>query len=315
MNNTSATKDATQQKHNDTATTHTQLEKILYKDALPDIPKEWEAHRQEVINIMRMRWAESTKRARNRLFDELVKTVEEAPNVPMQTAAAIMVQKKAVTIQTKLGYAKSLQTILRSMDEETTIIANYIAGLRVMGAEKPIKQADPISKQQLLEIDCPASVKTALLLAWKTASRVDEIARLQPSGIVKSSPTEIIVNFSDRTKKSRGKLFLPENLCIVAGDLTEFLHNNLPQAMEEWPTHATLSKHMPKNFTDHSIKHGAAIVLMEAAAENKFDKELVSLVLKHQSKRVLTQTTITYCMGRLDLAARVLGTQNATVFL
>jgi hypothetical protein len=158
-------------------------------------------------------------------------------------------------------------------------------------------------------------VKTALLLAWKTASRVDEIARFQRQGLLKSSPTEIIVNFSDRTKKSRGRLFLPENLCIVAGDLTEFLHHNLPQALEEWPTHETLSRHMPKNFTDHSIKHGAAIVLMEAAAENRFDKELVSLVLKHQSKRVLTQTTITYCMGRLDLAARVLGTQNATVFL
>jgi hypothetical protein len=93
------------------------------------------------------------------------------------------------------------------------------------------------------------------------------------------------------------------------------LHENLPAAMEHWPSRSELSKYLPHPFTDHSIKHGAALVLMEAAAEGMFDKDLVSLVLKHQDKRAITQTTITYCGGRLDLAARVLGTQGATVFL
>ena len=88
-----------------------------------------------------------------------------------------------------------------------------------------------------------------------------------------------------------------------------------PSSSDNWPTRAELSRYLPHPFTDHSIKHGAAIVLMEAAAENKFDKELVSLVLKHQDKRAITQTTITYCGGRLDLAARVLGTQLATAHL
>jgi hypothetical protein len=299
----------------DTATIPTRLEKVLWKDALPEIPSEWESHRQEVVRIMGMKWADSTKRARSRLYDELLETMTAAPEVPLQTTAAIMVQKKGVAIQTKLSYAKNLQTILRSMGEETTVISAYIAGLRVMGAEKPIKQADPITKQQLLEIECPPHVKTALLLAWKTASRMDEIARLEKDSIVESTPEMIVVNFSDRTKKSRGKPFLPENMCIVTGDLTTMLHESLPAAMDNWPTRAELSRYLPHPFTDHSIKHGAAIVLMEAAAENKFDKELVSLVLKHQDKRAITQTTITYCGGRLDLAARVLGTQLATAHL
>ena len=167
-----------------------------------------------------MKWADSTKRARSRLYDELLETMTAAPEVPLQTTAAIMVQRKGVAIQTKLSYAKNLQTILRSMGEETTVISAYIAGLRVMGAEKPIKQADPITKQQLLEIECPPHVKTALLLAWKTASRMDEIARLEKDSIVESTPEMIVVNFSDRTKKSRGKPFLPENMCVVTGDLT-----------------------------------------------------------------------------------------------
>jgi two-component SAPR family response regulator len=94
---------------------------------------------------MGMKWADWTKRARSRLYDELLETMTAAPAVPLQTTAAIMVQRKGVAIQTKLSYAKNLQTILRSMGEETTVISAYIAGLRVMGAEKPIKQADPIS--------------------------------------------------------------------------------------------------------------------------------------------------------------------------
>jgi hypothetical protein len=282
---------------------------------MPEIPKEWESHRKEVVKIMGMKWAESTKRARNRLFDELLETTTTAPDVPLQTTAAIMVQKKAVAIQTKLSYAKNLQTILRSMGEETTVISAYIAGLRVMGAEKPIKQADPITKQQLLNIDCPANVKTALALAWKTASRMDEIARLTKESILENTPTRIIIDFSDRTKMSRGKPFLPENFCVVMGDLTAMLHENLPAAMDNWPSRSELSKYLPHPFTDHGIKHGAALVLMEAAAEGMFDKDLVSLVLKHQDKRAITKTTITYCGGRLDLAARVLGTQGATAFL
>ena len=165
-------------------------------------------------------------------------------------------------------------------------------------------------EQQLLEIECPPHVKTALLLAWKTASRMDEIARLEKDSIVESTPEMIVVNFSDRTKKSRGKPFLPENMCVVTGDLTRMLHESLPAAMGNWPTRAELSRYLPHPFTDHSIKHGAAIVLMEAAAENKFDKELVSLVLKHQDKRAITQTTITYCGGRLDRLLRDLNVRS-----
>ena len=58
-------------------------------------------------------------------------------------------------------------------------------------------------------IECPLSVKVALLLARKTASRVDEIARLKKESF-SLTPEEVIVDFADRTKKSQGKPLLLE---------------------------------------------------------------------------------------------------------
>ena len=293
--------------------TPTLLEKALFTEILPnDVPTEWEETRQQVIKTMRMRWADSTRQARNRLYDELMEEATLAPQIALQTTAAIMIEKKKVTIQTKLTYAKNLHTVLRSLNNDVTILAHYIAGLRAMGAEKPINQAKPISKELLLAIECPLPVKVALLLARKTASRVDEIARLKKESFLKLSPEEVIVDFADRTKKSRGKPFLPENLCVVTGDLTSFLCENIPAALEDWPKQSQIQKHLPKPYTMHSIKHGCAIVLIEAAANGLLEPGLVPLVLKHQSKQPLGPVTLRYAAGRLDLAAKVLRTQDAT---
>ena len=182
-----------------------------------------------------------------------------------------------------------------------------LSGLAASAVAVPVFAQDAVTLRLHQFLPPQSSVPRLALAPWAQ--------QLEKDSIVESKPEMIVVNFSDRTKKSRGKPFLPENMCVVTGDLTRMLHESLPAALDNWPTRAELSRYLPHPFTDHSIKHGAAIVLMEAAAENKFDKELVSLVLKHQDKRAITQTTITYCGGRLDLAARVLGTQLATAHL
>ncbi len=304
-----------QEQHANSDTTHTQLEERIYARALPEVPKEWAMAQKEVIETMKKQWADSTKRSRNRLYNELLDRNIVAPEIPLQTTAAIMIQQKEVKIQTKLTYAKNLQTVLRSMGEETNVMGHYIAGLRKMGAEKPDSQAPPISKQEILAINCPPEVKVALCLAWKTGSRIDEIAQIIKESIVASSPTEVIVNFSDRTKTSHDKPFLPENLCVVSGDLTSYLHENLPAALENWPSHATMLRHLPSPYTGHSIKHGATVVLMEAAANGLVRPDLVSLVLKHRATRAFTPTTVRYAGNRLDLVARAPRTQDATAFL
>lgn len=279
------------------------------------MPEEWESTCQEVVNTMRMRWADSTRNARNRLYDELLKIHSVAPRFPLQTAAAIMVQQKNVSIQTKLTYAKNLHTVLRSIGEDATILAHYIAGLRAQGAEKPMQQAAPITKQLLLSIDCPLEVRVALLLAWKTASRLDEIARLRPESFVESSPDEIILDFADRTKMSRGRPYLPQNLQVIRGDLTSYLHENLPAARANWPKQSTLQRYIPRPFTQHSIKHGAANVLIEAAANGKLDPELIPLALKHKSPQPFAEVTLRYLSGNKAAAARALRSGEASAQL
>ena len=114
------TQDNSREAHTDT--TPTPLEKALFTEILPnDVPTEWEETRQQVIKTMRMRWADSTRQARNRLYDELMEEATLAPQIALQTTAAIMIEKKKVTIQTKLTYAKNLHTVLRSLNNDVTI--------------------------------------------------------------------------------------------------------------------------------------------------------------------------------------------------
>ena len=297
------------------ATTHTQLESALFKDAFPTMPAEWEATRQKVVETMRMRWADSTRKARNRLYEELLEMKIQSPETPWQTTAAVMVERKNVTIQTKLTYAKNLHTVLKSLGHDATILSHYIAGLRVMGAEKPISQAAPLPKQLLLSLDCPVEVRVALLIAWKTASRLDEIARLLPESFLLIEPQEIILDFSGRTKKSRGKFHLPQNLQVITGDLTSYISENLPTALANWPTQYQLMKHLPDGYTMHSIKHGASNVLIEAAANKALDPRLVPLVLKHRTPQPFEEVTLRYLSNNLVAAARALRTGEATAHL
>lgn len=306
---------STNQKQARGDTIPTQLEVALFGHAMPEIPPQWKTVAEEVMETVRMRWAKSTTQARNRLFNELVAAQMRSKGVPLQTLAAFIVQQKQVTIQTKLNYAKNLHTILRSMGEDVPLLWSYVAGLRAMGAEIPNKQATPMTREVLESIVCPLEVKVALLLAWKTASRIDEIARIDSTSIVCSNPSEVIIWFGSRTKTSRSKPFMPQLLQVVTGDWTQFLHENLPAALLNWPSAGKIAKYIPKPYTMHSIKHGAANVLIAAAAQRRLDPQLIPLVLKHKTPQPLAEVTLRYTAGNKADAARALRSAEATQLL
>jgi integrase len=286
------------------ATTPTNLEVALFGNAIPKMSGELEPIRLQVLETIRNRWAISTTQSRNRLYNELLGMASLEPGLPLQTTAALMVQRKGVTIQTKLSYAKNLHAILRQLNQETELLSSYIAGLRAMGAEIPQKQAAPITRDVLENIVCPPPVKVALLMAWKTASRLDEIARLTPESIVESTPSEVIIWFGRHTKTSRSRPLMPQLFQVIRGEWTEFIHNNLPEAFRNWPTTAAMARHLPQPYTMHSIKHGAAQTMLKLAAEGKVDLSLIPTVLKHASaQRIVSETTVRYmAQSKADLA-------------
>lgn len=298
------------------ATTPTSLEHALFGEAIPKLDGEMEKVRLEVLETMRNRWAHSTTTQRNMLYDELLETAAQTPTLQLQTIAALMIQKKSVTNQTKLTYAKNLHAILRQMNQDTHLLSTFIAGLRAMGAEIPTKQAEPITREVVQNIVCPLPVKVALILAWKTASRIDEIAKLKPENIIESSPEEIIIWFGVHTKTSRSRPFMPQLFQVIKGKMTDFLHENLPAALQQWPTTATIKKHIPKPYTMHSIKHGAGQEIIKLAAERKIDPSIIPLVLKHASaQKILSETTIRYMSQNKADLARTFRTGEVTALL
>lgn len=296
-------------------TTPTPLELTLFGSSLPEMDGEWAATRDKVITTMRQRWAASTTASRNRLFNELTEIAATDPAVPLQTWAAMLVERKNVAPQTKLTYAKSLHTIIRSMGGDVALLATYIAGLRAIGAEIPLHQATPMSAENIATIECALPTKVALMLAWKTASRVDEIARLTPESIISSAPDEIIIWFGQNTKTSRLQPFQPHLLQVVSGRWTDFLHEHLPAALQSWPTSSAIGRAIPRPMTMHSIKHGAAQVLIKAAAEGRLETSLIPLVLKHSTAQALPQVTLRYLAGDKIAVARALRTAEATRML
>ena len=184
-----------------------------------------------------------------------------------------------------------------------------------MGAEIPNSQAKPITRAELEQIECTIPVKVALLMAWKTASRLDEIAKLTPESVVHSSPDEVILWFGRHTKTSRSRPFMAQLFQVIKGTHTEFIHNNLAEAFQSWPTTSAMAQALPKPYTMHSIKHGAGQVLLKAWVEGKVDFELTQTVMKHAGAKTVSETTIRYMSQNKADLARAIGTGEATQYL
>ena len=275
-----------------------------------------EVVRQAVLQVMRNRWAKSTTQQRDRLYEELLEEAVEAPaDQPLQTTATPMIHKKNVLIQTKLTYAKNLHATLRQLNQDTHPLELHRRSSSD-GGEAPTRQAEPITREVIENIVCPLPVKVALLIAWKTASRVDEIARLKPESIVESSPTEVIIYFGLHTKTSRSRPFLPQLFQVIKGARTDFIHENLQAAFQQWPTAAIIKNHIPKPYTMHSIKHGAGQVITKLAAEKRIDRSLIALVMKHSSATTdMPETTIRYLSQNKADLARALRSGEVTELL
>lgn len=251
----------------------------------------------------------------------------EMNELPLDDAnGALFIHSLDVSVQAKHTYARNLANVFRKRGLPHMALTLFGTALKSRGALVPLHQARPMTKADLLRIcrhlaDLPARL---LLLAWKTASRWDEVQRLKSSSFLFVSPQEIIIYFGQVTKTSRVAPFRPDLLCVVRGDGTQQLESFIREArhtkLKDEPlfpfeTQKIRELLLPYNYSAHSIKRGAIMHLLNILPEGSHLLNIVPLLGKHAPNYpVLGDLTVRYSQEQ-TVVARHLGTGLLTCLL
>ena len=229
-------------------------------------------------------------------------------------------------LQGQLQYAKNLMAVMNRLKWQTTTLSMLAAGLRQQGAATPAKQATPIEYQgvlNLLELPLIRQLRLtlALMLAWGSASRWDDLISLGRHRFLLVTRERVVIDWFDTTKTSKENPFTPTTLTVIEGRFTPLIADAImamsaTETVTEMSTSAfdKLMKKLGLPWTGHSFKKGAANAIVAAAAKGLCPITLLPTVLKHQQKSDLVSVSIRYTENRLDLAL-ALGTGAATKHL
>lgn len=279
-----------------------------------------------VVRRARLTWAASTLRGRACLWDRFRTWSENHPHLSLDANLARFVESTQVSLSSRLTYAKALAAQASRLNETTPLLRLYMSGLARSGANKPARQARPMSKQDLDDL-CrrwPQRSRHLPLLAWKTASRWSDLLDLRKSSFFWVSPTRVVVKWGD-TKTTRGQVYMPTQLTVI-DDLDPTRLLPLRQAIEALPQPESrltglatdgvnrMLKQLAPRYTAHSIKRGAIDHLMEHAATGALALQHIALLAKHAGALRGLPTTLRYADNPVSVAL-TLGTQHATVLL
>lgn len=236
----------------------------------------------------------------------------------------------------RLRYVSDIMAIASRLGLATPIGRMYASGLRRSGALVPQNQAPAISVEQMQLLRNAALTQPSdnrlcavLFLMWKSASRADEVLRLQGKQILQVEANRLIIYWGDRTKTSAANPFrldmytivqhepaLPPTLLATFQHLQahpeEYLINHTTSWLDRW-----LADTMPDaGLSAHSIKRGALGFLAKQIVDGHLDANLLAVMAKHKRGIQLPfdETTARYIANKCDLAT-IVGTQHATVLL
>jgi integrase len=235
-------------------------------------------------------------------------------------------------MQSQLQYARALSGTFKFLGWDRQDLLTLCAALRSQGAEVPLHQAHPITKEELLQLLRRAKnpwLYLALLIAWKSASRWGEVSLLTRRHLIKISPEEVVIGWGTLPKGKRGQPFYPSMFTVIVGDLTREiarLATLLPPSSESpFCPLGTLeldnwTRKLPpplNKITGHSFKHGAATHVVNRVVNEKLnlDPRDLSLLLKHKlAADLISTSTLRYPSLGVSLA-KWLGTQRVTNLL
>lgn len=236
------------------------------------------------------------------------------------TTMAAWVTSTQTKPQGQLSYNKVCSALLALRARLLTdTLSLHRKNLDGHGAQIPITQASPIP---LACLDHPAlrPHRLAVLLAWSTASRWDEISKLTKANFLVITPEEIILDWFVGTKASRTDPFRASRFTVVVGRFTQEIHqllSPLPLPAQITLLNTTQIAHQLKkvgDFSGHSFKAGAMDVVTRSLEPGLQSEVMLSRLAKHVHPLDLPKNTCRYPRD-LSALARFLGTQTLTKVL
>lgn len=279
-------------------------------------------------------WADSTWQDRCYLIKRYAHFTRTTP-LPGDTsegmAVAAFVEATAVSLASRLQYAKTLHAVLSQITQQEALVdlKFYMAGLRASGAMIPTRQAQPATKAQVATIMAAAptvGLRVATWLAWKSASRWGDIAGLKATQVKEISPNELLVSWGQSTKTGRQNPFtvsgwtLIRHTTVIPPEYVKYIKERGTQPLTTITTDQfdkwVKTVQGCEQLTAHSLKRGALTHLLQCAADGKLRIDRIATIAKHAhlGHDALPATTLRYVADTVALA-RALGTHEATVLL
>lgn len=276
---------------------------------------------RRLAEIIRGTWAKSTIDNRRSIFQRYLDWLAIHRRALSDNNAALFIVSTGTAVQGQHQYCKDIMAILNRMKIGTDILSMYGAGLRARGALVALQQDTPLSKDQIRILIGTLTPREAMAvrLAWKTASRWDEISRLTRTSIILVTSTEVIIDWMRDTKMTRQDPYRAARYTVVAGDWTAEIAEELKRmAASASITNLATSGIREKiqqlfgpSYGAHSIKHGAMAHLAKKTAAGILNAIDLSRIAKHKISGELPAHTVRYVQDRIAMA-RTLRTQDIT---
>ena len=248
-----------------------------------------DAARESAMNTMERRMAASTWDAKARLVQRLANFAARH-DLPIDALTmAAFVEATAVSQQSKLTYAAALKTVATELlHVPTAPLTAYCSGLRKSGALLPESQATPATRLLLHEVIRRfPQTELPLLLMWKTASRWSDVEPLTRRSFCEVSKTSLTIDWKGGPKSHKADPHRPDRYVMIRGPSTARIFDLLRLLRPNQRVTLLTSRQLEnclKQFglTAHSIKHGAALVLLQAVNAGRIRAETMSILLKHK---------------------------------
>ena len=298
------------------------------------------------IDTIKQMWAESTlynKQLTWARFTAFCRNNNFKLPDQLDYAAMLWVQSTTATKTlpaTRLRYSMDLTSIASRLGVPVPLCRMFQSGLRSSGALIPQEQAAPFLLDHVRMLATATASErfasrllSALFVAWKTASRWDEVSRLTRDQIVLIRPQEIIIAWGTKTKTTRADPFRADSQVILAhdDDIPEAIRTTLdelppdtdlcPRSTEwfsAWIRRVLSANKVrnPERYSAHSVKRGA-LTFLSYAVPDHLSPSLFSILAKHRidDPSVAPATTTLRYIGDPVQRARVVRTDLATILL
>ena len=275
-----------------------------------------------VLNVMEARLAKKTWTDRARLFKRAQEYLE-FNNLPLNALnLAMFVESTGVSMQSKLQYAGQIAAVAKDLKMDLAPLTAYRAGLRNRGATIPIQQATPATRDQVVQVIRRfPHLELPMLLTWKTASRWGDFSELTTQeNIFLLTPEHVGIDWHGRTKTHRGDPHRPDRYVLITGTWTDRICQLLrglgPRQKLTNISTAQADTHLRDfGLSGHSMKHGAALVLLDGVLQGKIQATSMSILLKHKVAGLpIAPTTVRYLQNPRAVAA-LFETDKATDLL